>query len=223
MTLKYPNNIFNEVTFNLTKEDVKSLAKVVEELVFHVKEDDNTHSTEYKKLIMNKWICLCKYYDKFPSTTASEKFLRHYNNTCQLKEELEENMKYLMQTKEGLEKTIAFAILNLSNLQETKSFESFFIAFDDFLIRNDEKGRTMKLLSIATFILKKLPQHIKEGEKDRRFLILEFISTVLDGLDTRVKSKLKAFLPKDVKSFNLTAKEQKQLKDFSAQFEQSSD
>jgi hypothetical protein len=219
MAAKYPDNIFDKVKFSLSKEDVKNLAAIVEHLIFNLRETENHHAMEYKKLILNKWICLCKFYVKIPSSTASEKLIRHYNNHSEFKGELEEIMEFLMQTKETLEKTIAFAILNLSNQEETRTFKSFFSAFDEFITRIDEKEKSIKLCLIATFILKKLPVHIRENERDHRLLVLDFVKIILEGFDARLKSKLKEFLPKDIKSLNLTIKEQKQYQTFVEEFQ----
>lgn len=215
MNQRYPNTIFSRVSFNVTKEEVKALAALMEKLIFVVREQQHPHESEIKRFLLRKWVFMCKSYQDFPSSTASEKFLRHYSKDSEFKSELEEIMSHSMKSNEVLEKTVAFAILNLSNQCDSRTFKQFFSAFDDFLIRVDAKNRFMKIFYIITFIIKKLPVHIKENDSDQRLLILDFVKIILEGLAILdVKSKVKPFLPKDEKIFKFTAKELKQYQAF---------
>lgn len=214
MRLRYPNSIFSKFSFSLSKEDVKKIASIVEKLVFQTEDHENPNQLEYKKFILQKWLSLCQSYTTFPSLTASMKILRHYHNNSDFKDDLEDIMKFSMNSEESLEKSVAFAILNLSNAEEIKTFKSFFNAFNEFLTRVDKKGKAMKLFFIATFIVKKLAVHINENETENRLLILDFVKTITEELGGHIKIKLKEFLPKDLKPLKLNAKEQKQFQTF---------
>lgn len=214
MNRRYPNTIFSRISFNVTKEEVKSLAAILEKLTFEIRNQQHPHEYEIKRFLISKWVFMCQSYEDFPSATASEKFLRHYSKDSEFKPELEKIMLHAMESNEVLEKTAAFAILNLSNQGETRVFKQFISAFDDFLLRVDSNNRPLKIFFIATCIIKKLPIHIKENDGDQRLLILDFIKSTIEGYDIRVMRKLKEFLPKDENVFKFTAKELKQYQSF---------
>jgi hypothetical protein len=94
-----------------------------------------------------------------PSLTSLEVLLRHYNSNSLYKTEIERLLSHAIKMQHGIfDKTVAFAILNISNWNNIDVFCDFFNALDVFLKLNeaDASKRALRFAMISTFALEKL-------------------------------------------------------------------
>lgn len=218
MPVKHSHAVFTKLKFPLKKSDVQMIANLVEQTVF--KGDDSAYANS-REMILLTWIAFCQNYDDLPSLTASEKIVRYYRPKCPFKHHIEILMNLLLNetTRHIFEQIVAFAILNLSNLDDLTAFKSFWQAIDEYLTKKfkDENKKLSLKSSICAQLLSKLKTHVelmRDFANKDRLLVLDYAAIIIRNMQPSFKQKLVNFIPTDLSNVGLNNMEQEHLDSF---------
>lgn len=201
MSQRFEHAVLQTASVTLSRDDVKELTAKVERLVFQEKGKVSDDDTMYQReLLLLTFIAFHKNYTNLPCLTATEKIVRHYCLREPLQQHLDILLEYLM-AKNVFDQVVAFAALNLSNLNDMVKFKSFYYAIDAFIknhSRNNPKMNISIVSSIGSIMLSKLKTHVEMLQQDdddaNRLTVLDYISVFINNLDPGIKQKLQIYI-----------------------------
>jgi hypothetical protein len=199
METKYDCELFRILQIDLSKELLRDLVDKVSEKVLYadVKMDDHLHY--YKTLLMQHFASFYCDYMKLPSVTCWEPFLRHYNAKFIHKKEIEILMTKALDMKKSIfEKTVAFAILNISTYLLLDQFKSFYNALDAFLRLKipDKKHHDVVIGIICSIVLERLSRLIiaEEGNVENRLNVLDYVLLMTKNVEISIFQNLAKYV-----------------------------
>lgn len=219
MRTRYSHTMFTKIKFSLKKTDIQLVASVVEETVFKYKENNEINRRE---MILLSWISFCRNYIELPSLTASEKIIRYYRPKGPFKQQIEILMDDILSnnaTKNIFEQIVAFATMNLCNLDDFEGFLSFYQAIEEFLAKKfkDENKKLSIKSTICSQMLSKLKNQVdvmQDASVENRLLVLNYVAIIIKNMEPAFKQKLALFMPQDLENCELNEVETKHLASF---------
>lgn len=205
-----------ELTENINKKSVQSVAAWVQKFL-----SNKTEGAEHQReIILLTFIKFLRDYEKIPSRTASEKVVVFYSLKYEFKEHMEVLLDHAMSVN-VFDQVIAFATLNLANINEVNEFRSFIQGIENYLTRrfeNDLKQKLIKIANIASVVLTRLPSNIENFKSENgedRLMSLDFVLIMVENLGD-LKKKVCDCIPAKLEDCELNEKEKEHLESFKA-------
>lgn len=219
MCERYNHELFQKTQIKLDKRLVKTIASWVEKYVFgeNSKSSDD-ELTFLRNLVLLSWVVLCKNYTALPSKTSSESIIRHYRSKDSMKAHMDLLLEHLMTQKNIFEQTIAISTLNLQNDNDMASFRLFHQAIEEFIQSHFDTAKRISVTStIASFILSKQLDALKNNCDEDRLVILDYVSIFIKNMSPEVRQKLASFISSNLV---LTKAEEMRLEAFKSNEQQ---
>lgn len=163
MKANHEHAIFELWSYKLTANTVEQLAGIVERQVFQ-KSNASSGAGFHRARILQSWSSLCKNYKTLPKTQASKVIISHLSLKSPFKKELECILQSLQRHDNMFEKTVAIAILDLSNVGNFRTLRSFIRAIE-FFLREHIRGKSSVVVAIWSNVLRKLKSNVDSYEK----------------------------------------------------------
>lgn len=214
MKEKSSAEIFKEFSLETEKNDITHLVDLMLNVLYY--DVDSQHYEFHKKLLLQTFVSLYLNHLNLPTLTVWEAFLRHYTLKSPYKTEVEQMMERALTMERGIfNKTVAFAILNLSNYNGLDKFRDFHVAIEKYLkaYQPDVKARNERFAVIVSFVLEKLAKHYQGTPNPNRLMILDCLTFIIKNLDTHYKKNLASFIKFDTK-VKLTVTDKQKLELF---------
>ena len=219
MSERYNHEVFNMVQLKLDKQNVKTMSSWVEKYVFG--ENSKSSDDEFnflRSLVLLSWVVLCKNYTALPSQTSSESIIRHYRLKDSMKVHMDLLLEHLMTQKNIFEQTIAISTLNLANNNDMASFRLFHQAIEDFIQNHFDATKRISVTTIiASFILSKQIDALKNNYDEDRLGLLDYVSVFVKNISPEVRQKLASFISSKLV---LTKTEKMRLEAFKSNLQQ---
>lgn len=220
MIEKSDNNFFKNFNIQLSKEEFIRLIDSMESNLFPETDD----SSYYQQMLMQSFVVLFKNYINLPSLTSWEGLLKYYNAKSLYKNEIEIIMAHAIEMKKSIfEKSVAFAILNITNMDSLDHYRAFLSALNEFMKKSfpDYKQRNIVYGLICSIILERFSPTISSSSTDEdneinknRLVILDYVLLIIKNSDQSFSKNLLKFIK--INENLLTDLERRKLNNFKA-------
>lgn len=208
--------VFNLCSFDLRADTVEQLAGLVERQVFQGSDASNGGAGFHQAMVLQYWSSLCRNYKTLPKTQASKSIISRYSLKSPFKSELEGLLKALWVHDNMFEKTVAMAILDMSNHGDLTTLRTFKRAIE-ISLRENVRGTSSVVVKIRSNILRKLKGNvdsIEKAEGNNRLRVLGFVSMITKFVDDERKQELETRIPTYLVNSDLTASERNMVDAF---------